>query len=113
MIQGKRAKQIIDDILQNQGEPYLDVCLTKGQKRIFRYYKSNCFQATGKEVLYLYSCTKPVTVCCAMRLIEEGKIQLDEPVSKYFPEYADAFLSEDGVRIPINREITVRQLFTM
>ena len=54
-----------------------------------------------------------MTVLCAMRLVEEGPIQLDDPVSKYFPEYADAFLSEDGVRIPINREITVRQLFTM
>ncbi len=35
------------------------------------------------------SMTKPVTAVAAMLLIEEGKLRLDDPVSKYIPEFAN------------------------
>jgi CubicO group peptidase (beta-lactamase class C family) len=40
-------------------------------------------------IFRLFSLTKPITSVVAMMLIEEGKIRLDDPVSKYIPSFAD------------------------
>jgi len=37
----------------------------------------------------IYSMTKPVTGVALMTLYEKGLFQLDDPLSKYFPEFAD------------------------
>lgn len=47
----------------------------------------------------LYSMTKPITGVALMMLYEEGRFQLDDPLAKYLPEYADmqVFVTqEDG-----------------
>src|SRR3546814_10225721 len=36
-----------------------------------------------------YSMTKPITTVAAMTLLEQGVLQLDDPVAKYIPEFAD------------------------
>ena len=36
------------------------------------------------------SMSKPITTVAAMMLYEEGKFLLDDPVSKYLPEFKDA-----------------------
>ncbi|MDP1631858.1 MAG: serine hydrolase domain-containing protein [Caulobacter sp.] len=36
----------------------------------------------------IYSMTKPITSVAFMMLVEEGRVALDEPVSKYIPEWA-------------------------
>src|SRR6476646_7983125 len=33
------------------------------------------------------SMTKPIVTAAAMKLVEEGKLKLDDPVSKYIPEF--------------------------
>jgi len=51
-------------------------------------------------VFRIYSMTKPITSALVMDLAEEGKINLDDPVSKYIPELANmkvASMGEDGV----------------
>ncbi|NNE57052.1 MAG: beta-lactamase family protein [Hellea sp.] len=40
-------------------------------------------------VFRIYSMSKPITSALIMDLVEEGKISLDDPVSKYIPELAD------------------------
>jgi len=50
-------------------------------------------------VFRIYSMTKPITSALIMDLMEEGKIDLEDPVSKYIPELAQmkvAALGEDG-----------------
>jgi CubicO group peptidase (beta-lactamase class C family) len=37
----------------------------------------------------IYSMTKPITSVAFMMLVEEGKVALDEPVSKYIPEWSN------------------------
>ncbi|MGY2737190.1 serine hydrolase domain-containing protein [Sphingomonas sp. UYP23] len=46
---------------------------------------------------YLASMTKPITSVAAMILVERCKLQLDDPVSKYIPEFAN---------LRVGREIT-------
>lgn len=44
----------------------------------------------------IYSMTRPVTSLAAMILWEEGKFQLDDPISKYLPEFAEQRVFLDG-----------------
>jgi CubicO group peptidase (beta-lactamase class C family) len=39
-------------------------------------------------IVNTYSTTKGITTVCALRLIEEGKLDLDAPVADYWPEFA-------------------------
>jgi len=40
-------------------------------------------------IFRLYSMSKPITSVAAMMLVEDGKLKLDDPVSKYIPAFAD------------------------
>src|SRR5690606_18177116 len=40
-------------------------------------------------IVQIFSMTKPVTGAVLMTLYEEGKFQLDDPLSQYAPEFAD------------------------
>lgn len=41
------------------------------------------------SVVWIASMTKPITGVAVMMMVEEGKIALDDPVSKYIPEFKD------------------------
>src|SRR3954468_172824 len=43
----------------------------------------------GRNTIFrIASMTKPVTSVAAMMLVEEGKLRLDDPVSRYIPAFA-------------------------
>jgi CubicO group peptidase (beta-lactamase class C family) len=73
-----------------------------------------------KDAIFrIASQTKAITSVAVMMLFEEGKFLLDDPVSKYIPEFAnpvvlDKFNPADSsyTTIPANREITIRDLLT-
>src|SRR5882757_6170941 len=44
---------------------------------------------SADTIFRLYSMSKPITSVMAMILVEEGKLSLDDPVSKYIPAFAD------------------------
>ena len=41
-------------------------------------------------ILNLFSCTKPFAAVAALQLVDEGKLRLDEPVARLWPEFAEA-----------------------
>jgi CubicO group peptidase (beta-lactamase class C family) len=61
------------------------------------------------------SMTKPITSVAVMILYEEGKFLLDDPVSKYLPEFKNPRVlvkpaSGEPYTIPATKEITIRDL---
>ena len=66
----------------------------------------------------IYSMTKPVTGVAMMMLYDEGKFDLDDPVSKYVPEFADLKVldgvNEDGSPIlaDLERQPTIREVMS-
>jgi CubicO group peptidase (beta-lactamase class C family) len=44
---------------------------------------------TDQTIFRLFSMTKAITSVAAMALVDEGKLKLDDPVSKYIPSFAD------------------------
>lgn len=102
----------IDGIRKATGVPYLDVVCFDGYKEVFRHVSGD--GATGKERLMMYSCTKPMTVVGAMRLVERGVLGLDDEVEKYLPEAKNAYvLDENGKKTPPKQKMTIRNLLSM
>jgi len=72
---------------------------------------------SAETIFRIYSMTKPITTLAIMMLLEECKIRLDHPVSRYIPEYKDAMVWDGGtaaapkLRKP-DREMTVLDLVT-
>ena len=70
----------------------------------------------GDTLWRVYSMTKPVTGMAAMMLVEDGKIGLDDPVSKYIPAFADQrVLTAPDATLdsrPAARPATIRHLLT-
>jgi|HubBroStandDraft_2_1064218.scaffolds.fasta_scaffold293421_2 hypothetical protein len=56
------------------------------------------------------SMTKPTIAVAMLLLYEEGKWQLDDPVTKFIPEFTDLKLSKDGQLVPLDRPMTMRHL---
>ncbi|GAC1395120.1 MAG: serine hydrolase domain-containing protein [Sediminibacterium sp.] len=90
------------------------------------YYKALGYDDREKNkplqkdaIFRIASQTKAITSTAVMMLYEDGKILLDEPVSKYIPEFRkpvvlDKFNKADSTytTIPAKREITIRDLLT-
>ena len=67
----------------------------------------------GDEAFFLYSATKVFTTCAAMQLIEQGKMNLDDPVSAYLPAYAHLTVKDGDTVRPAKTVMTVRHLMSM
>lgn len=67
-------------------------------------------------IVRIYSMTKPITGVAPMTLYEKGAFQLDEPLSKYAPEFADMKVfrgmdaSSNMILEPSKRPITIRDI---
>ena len=64
------------------------------------------------DLFRIYSMSKPITAVAAMMLYEEGKFHLTDPVSEFVPELAGLEVLVDGERVPVEQEMTMRQLLT-
>ncbi len=69
-------------------------------------------------IFNIASMTKPMTAVAALQLYEQGRLMMDEPVSKYFPKFAnmqvavmDAKKENVVERVPAARKITIQDLF--
>jgi CubicO group peptidase (beta-lactamase class C family) len=67
-------------------------------------------------IFVIMSMTKPIVSTALMMLFEEGYFLLDDPISKYMPEYADMEVlveTEGGVRrVQADRPITFRHVLS-
>jgi CubicO group peptidase (beta-lactamase class C family) len=56
--------------------------------------------ALAEDTVYrIYSMTKPITAVALMTLVEEGLIDLGDPVAKYIPEWADLGVFSAGIGV--------------
>lgn len=75
-------------------------------------------QPLGANALYrIASMTKPITAIAVMQQVDAGKLQVDDPVAKYLPEYQGQLLitQREGGKVtlePPARPITIRDLLT-
>jgi CubicO group peptidase (beta-lactamase class C family) len=68
----------------------------------------------------IWSMTKPVIAVATLMMVEEGKVRLNDPVSKFIPAFKNQSVAAEPVRAgsptlhaaPAKREITVQDLLT-
>jgi CubicO group peptidase (beta-lactamase class C family) len=74
---------------------------------------------TEDTIFRLYSMSKPITSVVAMMLVEDGKLRLDDPLSKYIPAFADVKVGvekrDESGKValalePLQRPITIEDL---
>ncbi len=75
---------------------------------------------TKDAIFRIYSMSKPITTLTAMTLVEEGRLKLDDPVSKYIPSFAKMQVGVEKADpaggkatlelVPARRPITIQDL---
>lgn len=94
-------------------------CMVLQHGRELAYYEAGYRDVAGNKkmtrdtIFRLYSMTKPVTSAAAMILLEEGKIDLLDPVSKFLPGFQDQYVIENGVKIPVTKPATIQNVLNM
>ena len=72
---------------------------------------------TADTIFRIYSMSKPITSVAAMTLVDDAKLSLDDPLSKYIPAFADVkvLVDQPGANgrpatVPLQRPITIEDL---
>ena len=113
-----KLDKFIDD-MPKRGIPMFDLAVSYKGETVYRHMSGHSDEAltvpTSENDLYwIFSNTKVMTCICAMRLLEEGKISLDDKLSSYIPEFERMLVkNEDGSTRPAKNDITLLHLFTM
>jgi len=90
--------------------PGCSVIVRQGRKTLFEK-TVNC---NRDDVYWLYSATKLFTATMFCRLVEQGKLRLEDRVSDYLPEYAFLEIEDkNGNRRPAARPLLLEHLITM
>ena len=106
------------DSLSGVGVPGCDLAVCRDHEIVYRHQAGfrdeERRQPVREDDTYcLYSATKVITSCAAMQLIEQGKISLDDPVSRFLPAYADLQVKAGEGTRPAQKVMTVRHLMSM
>ena len=106
----KEAKQHFEETINKLGIPGFTVVVTRGNETILKEgygYADieNQLKASNNTNYYMASATKSFTALLAVMMHEEGVLNLDDPLKKYFPDL--------GVDANINlANIKIRDLLT-
>jgi CubicO group peptidase (beta-lactamase class C family) len=109
--------------IQNGEVPGIVALVARGGKIV--YYKAfgKADNASGRnmkqdDIFRIASQSKAITSTAVMMLWEEGRFRLDDPISKYIPEFDKGQVLDtmypDGTytTVPVNKPITIRHLLT-
>ena len=73
---------------------------------------------TADTIFRIYSMTKPITGVAMMMLFEEGKWQMDDPVTKFVPEFKNLRVMTgtdkkgNMITVPVTRPPTMREIMS-
>ena len=108
----------LDSVEANFGVPACECIIFREHREIYRHASGHMGWKGGERVrggewYWIYSCSKLATMTATMQLWEQGLLGLDDPISKYLPEYANMKVRENGSIRPAKSLMTIRNLMTM
>ncbi len=107
------------DTMPKRGFPACELAVTHKGREVYHRCAgysdgSGRKRASERDLYWIYSATKVITCIAAMHLVEEGRLKLCDPVSKYIPEYKDVRIkTADGTFAAPKGEMLIEHLFTM
>lgn len=107
-------RTLLKGFIENEKAPGVSLLLTQHGKIVFEEAYGWASLETKKPftadmITWIASTTKPLSATCVMILVDEGKISLDDPVSKYLPAFGELTVKGTGVKAP---SPTIRQLLS-
>ncbi len=115
---------MLDEAIQKEQVPGLVAMVVKDGKIVYHTAKGFADVEGGAKmqansIFRIASQTKAITATAVMILWEEGRFRLDDPISKYIPEFKSPqvlntfrFADTSYTARPAAREITIRHLLT-
>ena len=104
------------DSMPDLGIPGCDLRVWRAHQPVYAHWTGEADAGkpmTGKETYWFYSTTKVITMTASMQLIEQGRLALTDPVSKYLPSYGQITV-RDGNRVrPAKNVMTIEHLMSM
>lgn len=113
----ERIREEIDRMIAD-GLPEAQVIIRKDGKEVFRYIAGYSDEAKTKparydDIFWLYSMSKVYTMTAALRLVERGVLDIDEPIGTYLPAFKKLTVVDgDGVT-ELKSPLTLRRLMSM
>lgn len=107
----EKLKTYLDGLYGKYGIPFCQCRVIRDGKVLFENQTGNL--AKDRNLYFIYSMTKLVTSVAAMRLIEQGKLSLEDQVCKYLPQYREMTVEEAGRIREAGKLITVKHLLSM
>ncbi len=120
----KKIDQMLEEAISEGQVPGLVAMIVRNGKIVYHTAKGKADVETGspmtKDAIFrIASQTKAITSTAVMMLWEEGKFRLDDPISKYIPEFKNPqvlrqfqYADTSYTVVPANKEITIRHLLT-
>lgn len=75
--------------------------------------RENNVPVKRNQIYRLYSMSKPITAAAVLKLVEDGLLDLAEPVSAFLPSYGNQMAEKDGTLISSSKEMTIQNLLNM
>ena len=119
-----RIDAMCQEAVNNGDLPGIVALVARKGKIVFHKAYGMADHASGREmktddIFRIASQSKAITATAVMMLWEEGKFRLDDPVSKYIPEFKDPKLLQSFkysdtsyTAVAADNEITIRHLLT-
>ncbi len=115
----RKLQEILDRAVADKEIAGANFCVQKDGREIC-YLQSGYGDMERKKelrrdsIFRLYSMTKPITAAAVMKLAEEGRLDMGEPVAAFFPSFRGQTVEEKaGERVPVQRDVTVKDLMDM
>jgi len=119
-----KVDEMLEEAIQSGQVPGLVAMIVKDGKVVYHSAKGFADVGEGKKmeknsIFRIASQTKAITSTAILLLYEEGKIRLDDPISKYIPEFANPqvlvsfrYADSSYTSKPSTKVITIRHLLT-
>lgn len=120
----KKLDAMLEESIKNEELPGLVALIVRNGKIVYHSAKGFADVESGKAmqkdaIFRIASQTKAITSTAVMMLWEEGKFRLDDPISKFIPEFKNPqvlqnfrFGDTSYTAVAANKEITIRHLLT-
>ena len=102
---------------ERRGIPAMELTLYHKGREVYHAVRGvkdeNGEKLVGGELYNAYSCSKLITCAAALKLIEEGKLCLDDDLCDYIPAFSDMKVKKGGGIEKAEKKIKIFHLFNM
>tara|TARA_B100000579_G_scaffold27254_1_gene19195 strand:- start:1582 stop:2883 length:1302 start_codon:yes stop_codon:yes gene_type:complete len=112
---------LVEPLIDEGKLPNYLISIYKNEKLVFESMKGyrdyeNQVPITGDTIFWQASMSKPIVAAAVLKLIEDGKLDLEDELETFFPEFSDLMVFPEGsyrnTLQSLKRPITIKDLLT-